>query len=179
MFKKKVTVEEFEEYKHQTDKKIEELQWALAILNDSLEMNPNPENIKNSPMKKSRKSPTSFFNKLLDFLFNDESVKHFDGWFYNENLSPIAQKYGDKELKIKISFVNKFWEEIYHPSNGMERGFYKRAINNGVIKETGYKESPHRTTAILPNGKTGNFVIITNDFLEKFKEEEMNKIIGG
>ena len=178
MFKKKVTVEEFEEYKEQTDKKIAELEKLVMKLTDFNKNKSSSESVVKVQKTKGRgKSPTVFFRKLLVDLFYDNDVKYIEGWFYDENLKTIGSKIGDHPLRVTTNYINEFWRKSYPTEERVEKGFYQRAIDNGVIKKTHYQRSPHRATAILPNGKTGNFVIITDEFLENFRREEKMKIM--
>lgn len=167
MFKKKVTFEEFEEFKNVTKLRIEQLEEQIDLLLKSQNKNRKTKvNVK----PPTQKSPQPFFMKVLEHLYESDDVRYFEGKFIDENDEVIAERFGDVPLKVTQPFISSMFVELFPPLKRVERGFYHRAAQNGVLHKNpnNPRGDYYLTTMAQNSGSPVGALIITNEFLEKY-----------
>ena len=170
MFKKKVTLEEFEEFKNVTKLRIEQLEEQVDLLLRSQNRNLKTKTNVNTV---TQKSPQPFFMKVLERLYESDDVEYFEGKFFNEDGEVIAERFGVEPLRIAQPFISSMFVELFPPHKRVERGFYQRAAQNGVIYKNpnNSKGDYHLTTIAMKHGYNVGALTITNEFLEKYKNK--------
>ena len=171
MFKKKVTLEDFEEFKNEVEAELGRLRKEVKALQRKAGFKKlDWSNVKTD----TQKSPKPFFMKVLEHLYESDDVRYFEGKFINEDGEVIAERIDDEPLKVAQPFISAMFAKLFPPHKRVERGFYHRAAHNGVL----YKDSTnprgdyHLTTIAMSVGNYVGALTITNEFLEEYKNKK-------
>ena len=164
MFEKKVTFEEFLDYKNEVEVELARLRDEVKALQQKGGFEKRVEKLNWS----SSKSPVEFFKNILKHLYESDEVFYDNGNFYDGDGKFIAQRQGDSPLIVAKRFLTIKYAESFPPAKRVGKGFYKRAADLGVLYH-GTGKGAYHTSLTSDEGETIGGLVIHYDFLNKYK----------
>lgn len=174
MFKKKVTVEEFEAFKNEVEAELKKLRNEVKALQRKAGKKLDWSNVKESDVDLGlgddiKKTPISFFGGILSYLFESSNVFYDDGSFYDESGELIAMRKKGERLRVAVPFITTMFAKHFPPAVRVTKGFYKQAAEDGILYPKDNVKGIAFTSITNDDGVALSALLITDEFLEKYK----------